>query len=50
VESAQSEVPPDAGQDGSCCRRSSPQAASALLASTQDGPSPRIPLNPPLRC
>jgi hypothetical protein len=50
VKSAASEVPPDAGQDGSGCRRPFPQAVASPLASTRDGPPPHLPLNPPLRC
>src|SRR5262249_48397822 len=50
VESAQSELAPHAGQDGSCRGRPSPQAAFSLLASTRDGPPQHIHLNPPLRC
>ena len=50
VESAQSELAPLAGQDGYCRGRPSRQAASAPMASTRDGPPPRLPLNPPLRC
>jgi hypothetical protein len=50
VEAAKSEVPPDAGQDGSCRREPSPQAAPSPLASPLDGPPPRTPLTPPLRC
>jgi hypothetical protein len=50
VEAAQAKVPPDAGQDGYCCRRPFPQAAALPLASPLDGTPPRLPLNPPLRC
>jgi hypothetical protein len=49
VEAAASEVPPDAGQDGSRCRRPFPQAVAFPLASPRDGPPP-LPLNLPLRC
>ena len=50
VEAAAAEVPPHAGQDGYCRRRPSRQATSSPLACTRDGPPPRLPLNPPLRC
>ena len=50
VEAAASEVPPDAGQDGSGSRRPFPQAVAFPLASPPDGPPPPLPLNPPLRC
>jgi len=50
VESIPSEVPSHAGQDASCCRRPSVQAASAPLACTLDGPPLHLLLNPPLRC
>ena len=50
VEAAVSEVPPDAGQDGSGCRGPFPQTVASPLASPRDGPPPHRPLNPPLRC